>query len=439
MSHVSQCLFRAVLIFWNDSSRWPGNCFFYIARRVPLIARRAPLVLLVSLSCSLRIPLVIAQEIPAREDAPSEERRTLASLTDVWKQREAGIQTAHVEYVNRQVIGRGSKKGWSGLPDASQTFPSEDVEAEVRMSLVIDEENFRFTVSGLQWDNRAEKMVDTMQVIAFDGQAYTLYNGVPDATDRVYKLAFVYGSKEKSIQEMGLVLPHYLPLFQAFRPAHDRFRGGRVGEWNVLYQRQLLGEIPCVVLESKAGPLVQQLWLDPDNDCSAVQWYVEMGGKAGLHSKIEYGLDGPERFIPQAWSTTRVDTNSGELAESHDVTLESCILNEPVDPKVFRMEFPAGTLVTAYGKTEYPKPENVNPDPPLKFIARENGEQRVITPAETLSGAKYSQLVTTESGHAAPAGSPLKGYSLLIVMAFNGALFAVVGLAIGIARWRRRV
>lgn len=335
----------------------------------------------------------------SRADSPA--NTSLESLTESWKQREGLVKTAQLKFKSQHLIGKESHLDSTSIAIASKVvrpdgglsgkrYPDHEVSAYVSISVELDGDKIRITEAGPRWEDRALRLVKTERVDLFDGDIYSRYIGVAEATDRVFKIAFLSNAKAKTVDDVGLVFPHMLPLIQAVRPVNKRFEGGRVGAWRVLAQTENIDAVQCVALVANSGKLSQRMWFDPTNFNSLVRWEVDFDTAPLIRSDINYRADGPDRFIPQSWSTTRFNPGTGEVADKYTISRSTCTLNEVIAPQVFQPAYPAGTLVT----------ETTRPDITEQYVQLENGKRRIVTREETASGAPYTELIRTESGKA---------------------------------------
>lgn len=348
--------------------------------------------------------------------ADSVRPKTMSDLQALWQRREQEVQSARVRYQVRQMLASGSKVGFSGRPDNARRLPATEVRTEVDLRLTISDGCFRFSMLGPQWDNRAEALVDAERLLVCDGEQYTLYDGVPTADDRAYRLGFVYKYGEKSLQEMGLLLPYHVPLFHSLRPAHARFAGGRSGEWSLTDEGAEIAEYACLVIQSTQMGLVQKMWLDLTRHGALRKWTVDYNSRPVVVTEVEYDADGVAQFLPRRWSTLRYQTNADELAETWDAELVEAALNEPVGADEFRVDFGPGALVT-----EYDAPNSASKD-----LVRAGGQRRPIAPEEIAANATYTQLANSDPPSTDLDVRPSRKWPLLVGVAVLATLMTAI-------------
>jgi len=348
---------------------------------------------------------------------------TIDEIRLTWSRREELVEAADIRFKKVLTIGKGSQFGASGLPGPNgPVFPPADLTVVNFIRFIVDGDRFRFIVSGPQWDNRAEAVVDSEHVLIFDGHEYRASFGVPEKNDRVHPIGFISSASTTGLQESGLALPHSVPITHAIRPVNSRFGTPVKQDWKVQPETELINERSCVVLTSGKGRLSQQLWVDPASEWSVIRWSVSFDGKIFMQTDVKYSnRDWP--FIPTGWSMIRYETATGQFAESQEIPLESLEINKPVSADAFQLDFPVDAFVTA----------NLGTEQQQSWIARPNNEKRLVTREESRRTPTYTQLLETKSGQAALDGT--RGRWMRWVLAVSGILLPLVIL--GLASRRR--
>src|SRR5262249_40761527 len=158
--------------------------------------------------------------------------------------------------------------------------------------------------------------------------------------------------------------------------------------FRVVAGTQLVNGRECILLKDEPLPLsgrVVSLYLDPRREFIVMKqtYTYQAEGMKGLQTEfLEYGQS-EENWVPLRWKSTQVTgTINGSLVNEF-------VLNEPVDPKEFELEFPPGTWLTETAS-------------PTTIIVKEGGKRRAITTNEAFSGKKYEDFLRTDTGALAP-------------------------------------
>lgn len=193
------------------------------------------------------------------------------------------------------------------------------------------------------------------------------------------------------------------PVFHTFRSRQPWFLPLKLSAWRINPQRGTIRGRTCVILDEidpGGSGILYRLWVDPERNFIALR--KEMGSETHVNSllDVEYIEDSPGDWVPHHWTDQyygRDESGKPVLVDTSDYNVTDYALNGDIDDKLFEFEFPPGTVVKDQreGRAEW-------------SLARDSGT-RIITEDERQRGARYSDLVATESGEALlpPAGTRL--------------------------------
>jgi hypothetical protein len=185
----------------------------------------------------------------------------------------------------------------------------------------------------------------------------------------------------------------------------------------------------CIIVQSTIDSKSERqktYWVDPARNYAVV--HIEKGrtGTPPVYTiDMKYAQMKDGEWFPSEWRIIHTGGQATKVinqVDAADVTVE---VNVPVDSSTFDLDFPANTAVVDNRTGE-------------KYIARINGEKRIVTKDELSRGASYKELNSTESGQ---ARAPIYGEHRRSLVAIFGALAGAVCVTVYVTcrtRTRRR-
>jgi hypothetical protein len=203
-----------------------------------------------------------------------------------------------------------------------------------------------------------------------------------------------------------------------------------VSKYEVSQSATVIGTRRCCLLRGGLrGRREQRLWVDADRDWVPVRWQCVVEGYLAWQLDVDSSLDQLHGWFPSGWthrfykSRAKAGDEVGQLRWQGTARVTRHALNIKIPDSDFRIDsYPPGTYVSDARTDEY-------------YIAREDGEKRIITVDERLADCTYEELVATESGMAALRPSRWR-YARWLGVVTAIALLVMVARALVVHRHR---
>lgn len=359
---------------------------------------------------------------------------TVQEIFDAWSTRHEQVHSARFNFTEERVLLPGSKggRGDRRRDDGGNLFPAEPLTLAREHEVVFEGIKARRDRRGDDWHIRAERPVPEHRVNLTDGERDVAYYGFEERTvDEVHPQADI-SSAEGERAGVFIGQGHaLLPIFISFRARHPGFTRPTApgpydsSRYRLLDREGTISGRRCLILDDIPNAEVgtpHRIWVDPGRD------FIVLRNEAGIDNlvlfqlDIEYELDESGLWVPMRWTnlTHAQHVDGGRvLKETATFAVTEYALNPPIDDAEFEFEFPPGTFAQDFrsGEREI-------------FLTRPGGV-RPVTEDELLRGARYSDLLNTDSGEALlPPGQTSWRWTWLAVA------IALAGFATLI--WRRQ-
>jgi hypothetical protein len=309
---------------------------------------------------------------------------SIDDIVKAWEARTKKVSTLRFKWSDSYRLRRGQAlmPDPNGVTDPAnpqnQVVPEQARTFEPFMSLVVDGDNIRYELKDLTLSLK-QKLVAQQTAWVWSSEEYRhLYEpgGVHYPRGHVSQtiLATWHPGDDAYLVPLLMTYRPFHPTLGVFEHFRQRFRV--VTGTHVVNGRQ------CILLKDNPRPLsdiVVSLFLDPERDFVLMRQTLDAKGvECGRIEFLEYKQT-DANWVLIRWKSTQV---TGSIDGSH---VSEFALNDPVDPKEFKLEFPAGTWVS----------ETVSP---TMYIVKEAGKRRIITRNELISGKKYEDFLKTDTG-----------------------------------------
>jgi hypothetical protein len=336
-------------------------------------------------------------------DAETQQRTdskvTIQQIFDVWKSREAAVQSFYCRFAGEIVNVPGSKFGRAMRPldDSGQSFPAEPLTLQRTHEVFIDGYKFRENRQGQSWWSETESVIDEKYVQVFHDNGSLSYFGRDGQSNEFHPLGFIApGEGEHADQYSGATSHTIWPIFHTFRINQPKFGFDDAADWRILPETGAVGGRPCLILEQISQAdlgFLWRIWVAPDLDYCAVRKQAGRGSMVFAQLDIEYERDHATGvWAPATWSDiyNGEDRETGEpvLISTSTYRMEEFASNPVIDAATFEFVFPPGTEVQDYtGETQ------------TSYIVQDSGT-RPIQEEERLRGARYTDLIASPVGKA---------------------------------------
>jgi hypothetical protein len=311
----------------------------------------------------------------------------LASLFDAWKKRQADTVSINAKWTCQITFPKGK------LPTRvrERPCPPEDTTVEMSRTLLLQGDRIKISEEGLGWATSVERFLPTKFVGVYDGKDSKSYYSVDPSGEFPFGTIF----KDYKSGERPIGINYVFPFLMFYKPLrYGPF--GRDGPFQrascrLVSDRALIDNKRCLLVEQIVKNIVglqkSWVWVDPEQDFAVLRFIILTGDdKTDTRLDIWYQAGQRGVIYPKGWSLSVYDQKN-ELREYDKATVARCVVNESIQDEDFQLTFPPGTLV---GDDKNNR----------RYIVREGGEKRIITPEEDERGATYQQLLDSESGMA---------------------------------------
>ena len=348
---------------------------------------------------------IIVIPSPARCQQEVDPNSPLAPIFEHWRRTQERVRTIRVQWsetktVTARMLSVVSDKAAKGKPVLARPPsppPTNDVTTKFTCEFLMDDDCLRFDLLGSDWQPESRKIEKRARTVLRCGELSLVYHDDPDDKK--------YGSKYNNSAFRDARSYHLLVFLMNYRPFDPELGPfSDPSAWDLRPEAGVIGGERCSILESALGDTERRAWVS--NVSQLIRRFeVLFRGKPSLTVNCEYGGDSNQP-TPSRWEVMVRNAVSGELTQSFVATANSSSINKPVEPAVFRFEFPAGTVVNDFGT---------------------NQQYQVLERGTSL---------LPEKGVGAETGSSLKRW--LLWGAIAALALAVTVVCLGISRYRSR-
>lgn len=307
---------------------------------------------------------------------------TIDEIEAAWQSRRQQLQSVECEWDATRLDKAGALNSPFGDADAD-AIPKEDKISNYRRSLRYHNAMVRTEDRGGDYLVKTideEPVFRKMDVtLAWNGKAsYSMFDGLenyPTATVRS-KPDAVYADKQFNWILAACCLP---------------FPGGvDLKEYRMEGRKRMNDKEVLVLQKRKLKPMDDaEIWLSPEPPHVVERIInksedITVGWRTVDYVRNEDGIE-----VPKSAFHVFCD-KQGKDKTTIESTVTSFKINPSIDDSDFIIKFPDGTFVIDSSSDEV-----------RKYILRNGGEKRMISPSEIRRGATYKELLETEEGQAA--------------------------------------
>jgi hypothetical protein len=336
---------------------------------------------------------------------------TLEAVESAWKERQEKVRTARFTWTEENTFPKGTIPGRGGPGRGMQAEPPDDVVKQYLHSFVLDGKKLRITLEGELWLTGKSEFQSRRQIISFDGKSTKIYEGEA-------KGAFPHGSNYSDGAIKDFITPTSYSIVLWCRARDNAISPLDISEFKLSESTVSIGDKQCILLEKPTkGRLKETCAVDPQRDFIVLRYSIDVGGKPTAQLEVDYVQDASCGWVPNKWTYVVLSDRTGHVRESSRATVTEYKIDEPVSADETEFAFPPKTLVD----------DNVDK---TKYMVKDDGSRRTVTPEERRRSPTYEELLATESGK---AGLPKTGSSRLYW------LLPVPVLAVALALVARRM
>ena len=272
------------------------------------------------------------------------EAPTLAAITQAWKQAQEKVRAGSFQWETEQWLAKGSRTP----PFSDATIPEKDTTLTRKKTFIFSNARVRYENAGPAWDVRKQQYVERKQIVTWDGETATRYNGDATAPNAFLYDVNVALATESDVRPIQYAVRMFQPQWYTFDENKFAVSDAPVSVdglecWNIEYTPE--------VLQQKVAkgwkPLTPVYTVCPDLNYAVVRYAAtnKATGHPTLTMEIGHTLDGEfSVWIPSKWTITYY--GSAGPFERVTSTVRDYALNGQVPEDVFSMDLPRGTIVT---------------------------------------------------------------------------------------------
>ncbi len=315
---------------------------------------------------------------------------SIDEIKSQWKEHEDKRPSLRLEWRESRFYRKGAfSDGGSPYFDANVPEPPEDTVVVFFRSLLCDRERIRFVDDGKYLGQTAAGKRDYL-----NAEITRVWNRSESRMLRSVEGTFGTGLISTAVQDAyqdAQFRPPVIACWPLSAPNGLRLESHRVAK------RVVLDSVECLVLEKLRRSMVDdaELWLQGKPPFLPIRIIGYTRAQRSSELTIEYAHVAGEGWHPSGWKRTWFTENGG-YAMAADATVRSHDFAPAVRDSDFTIDFPSGTWVR----------DTSQPGKPIEYIVREDGSKRIILKDELRRGARYQDLIETETGKAKPRSHP---------------------------------
>lgn len=329
---------------------------------------------------------------PLSADESSKRVPEIDEILQRWRAQQEKVKTLYVEFrhVRTMALFLDDPPGVMVV----HTEPPPETTVELSGKIWIDGNRWRADDIGPSYHQPSNRLVETRFVRLFDGNRDLINFDHKERTDKVFPTAMFYPTDTPDLGSLDRGSQFHIWLLNVLN--HDPIHGViRKKSWRSERQWSVINGHDCfpLVEQSKRSGVDFRYWVAPDFDFRVVRWEVDASDLL-VRSDIQYERHPDLGWVPNAWDYVdnhKFPDGKLRLTKSEQYTVEKLVLNEPLPDDPFGYKVPAGTWVNDFTK---------NQEASKKYLAGDSGVERPILKQELARGARYTDLLNTESGEA---------------------------------------
>jgi hypothetical protein len=279
--------------------------------------------------------VMVAVLVPFADRAGADDTLWNAAL-----ERQKRFAKVDIAFEIREKVQRGSLTAFTKdfLPASSknEVTPSETVELTSKNRLIFDGDRYRFEGNHPIYNLPTRKHIAKPVILLSEGSTATVFHerGVGSSESPSGIIRSRPTNTHIAGYGVGPLLWHYRGTWPDFCPIPLK-------ELRVESDNFLQGGIACRVYSTSSSEAWKaRVFADPANDYRIVRWSFEKNNRNDYVYDVRYDADSVA-----GWTLTHYDT-AGAIRAVSEVRVNQPVTNRSFDASLFRVDFPAGCLVS---------------------------------------------------------------------------------------------
>lgn len=355
------------------------------------------------------------------EEAPS-----IAAIQEAWVQRQVRVPAARLEWTVTEYITSGSIMV---MRDGKrrEAGPMHDTTMTRSVSLLLSGAKMKYSYLGEVLERDVGRVFQKRYMSVFDGQTSQSFHEDIERSAKEYPLG---GFIRRGQDNYDFRNREIAPILVTFRGCELSCGGVDLESYECGLKRANVNGHMCSALQPRTWTekeYKRTYWVDSTRDYIVLRIVYGRMGKPPIYSTdIDYHLDAASVWVPSRWHTIVTSGSATRVDSQLSVDNVVYTADNDIPDAAFTIEFPPGTaVVDRRSATDFAPGE--------RFIVRQDGSKRMVTNEELSRGARYADLVSTESGEAAKAND-IKGHRRVMIIAVSVVCLGLVVCAF----WRTR-
>jgi hypothetical protein len=333
-------------------------------------------------------------------------------VVGAWKARQGRTKSAWFSFDEVEFIRARTVPNVPASQSGDRLVPEDDVTVKRSSRLVVSDGMMRYSYRGEVFNPDMGGVRNMQYISVCDGEICKNFHQNLDGEQENFPLS---GFIREDTVHYDFDNRHIAPVLINLRPCNEKMGGVDLSTYKVGVRTARVGAHTCIVVEPQTRSSKHRemaYWIDPVRDFIIMRIEcAKVGRPPDWSIDIDYIENDDHGWIVSGWRV--VSGTPSEIMQQLSVAVTGFGINESIADSEFRFDFPANTAVVDNRSGE-------------RYIARENGEHRIVTDDELRRGAKYRDLVSTESGEAAASPEDIKRRFMVVVMVFLVSGFLVV-------------
>lgn len=313
---------------------------------------------------------------------------TLETVMRAWKDRQERVQSARIEWIDRETVPRGAlSDSWKTAGFTAQELeakgirpgaivPPRDTTYDEACSVSLDGEKIRLEREERRWSGREDAFVLSPFISVYDGNVGSTL--LPRG-----------GVDQKPQASLGRGYTNYMdgPYMRAvalvYRPFVPRVSPVDLTAFTISGRQPIANGKACLELERTfSRGVVQRVWVDPSLQFAPVRCMFQSQNRITSKLDLVYRRTPGGENALTGWELNTFDP-TGKLKRANRVQEVKAEINAAVPGSVFRLELPPETVVV----------DQTTPGNPLTYRLNERGTKGEVQDAFGTLAKKETSLV----------------------------------------------
>ncbi len=344
---------------------------------------------------------VLAMSVLIPRAVIGQSQYTIDDVRKAWEARQARVESAEFTWEVTEFIAAKSRVKPPFKGKSLEELPEEDTTITRMVTVALSGRMLHYSYEGQFFSSSRGSTTEKRYVSVFDGEVSKNFHDIEKeehVESRYPRSGFI--RKEAIHYDLGNW--QLAPIQMTCRPCDAAMGGVDLERYEISPRLESLGDTTCLIIKVKPSQVdpstlgEREIWLEPQTGFIVRRIVQARQDAPPLFTiDITYARNDACGWVPKAWKYFETD-GDGNTRTQVNAGVTKCKINAEIPRSMFEFDFPPGTAV-------------VDNRSGVRYIARAESEIREVTNEELARGAKYADLLSTESGMALPNSDPAPG------------------------------